>query len=668
LVPILVCLSALTAQSEKVSVEFGECSSAPYAETAAALLQNAQSKRMAPLDKIFDTIDVNNDSMLDPSEFKPWYEAQHSQAGSTAAPATETMAAGTTNMPGGVTTEMGATGMAAGTTAAAAATAMAGATTDAMAAATTAMPAGTTAAAATGMAAATTGAAAATGMAVGTTGAAAAATNAATDAPATTAMPMKTQGTDAPMAPTTAAPEMTATPLPTAATAKPANRSVAQVLKYVATTPSNASGHIVKTKGKTMTLTDFTGDLLEGQMKFFNVFGSVDMIVSVVDRYQAKSPNENGVKKGLGVINMLGGTNTTFKFSFVHSGSASPVVIDELYFSLVEMTVSAGLVKQATMVSGFEHVYMDPTTGVKWQRRDGSSPSVFRGTIEAPQYSALDQDRRKSVAFRFVSVGEFMINLGTPGGSSSVGRNFYFAGRGPVVTGECVANSKFVNPYFAQVAYSNLGGMGPSFGSPHGISYKHVLEIKDEDSELGYIPVDVLVKNTAGKYRPGMAEQNGCAGGGIGSINFEGGTVATFSFSLVDNSLKGMPQEDFVLTFMDLDKSPRGGTTDSFTLHGFKNAYLSDNSAFEMTEGEKGKTFTATFNDDPYSRKTKPANAFDLTVEQQTRSFSVEFSRASMITLTADFSALPEGYSRTLYFAGHSRLSAGREIPFLCEA
>ena len=172
--------------------------------------------------------------------------------------------------------------------------------------------------------------------------------------------------------------------------------------------------------------------------------------------------------------------------------------------------------------------------------------------------------------------------------------------------------------------------------------------------------------NTAGSYRPAMNTDNGHEHG-FGTLSVKAGAVVNFTLTFKDKSLQSTSVEDVVPSFFDFARSPDGGMSESFTFHGASHAYVTANSRFQAEEiGKRYVKLTMYSNDEPHSMHPAPRNVYDLTEDQQSRGFAVEFSSVSKVEVALDLSGMPTGESRTLYFAAHSRLSAGREKDYLC--
>jgi len=711
----LACVTTviLLASVHGAKVAQDECSMGAMPELAASLLQNLQQKQPAKTkaDKLFDELDVNSDGQLSKEEFQRYQKFEA---------VTDVPAAGTTPIPGAATTVASdaATTMAsagatdavttpagtfaptvAATMAPKAATTMGSdvATVEPKAATTMGSDAATTLApdTATTMAAnavTTMAANAVTTMAAdaattmgsdAATMAADAATTMGSDAATMAADAATTMGSDAAtmgattaaMSPdsaatatagmTTAAATAATTKAPTTAPVEAVTPAVikakpAAKVEYVATAAC-CGVEEVQTGGQGMKLTSVSGALPEG-LRYAEVFPGVDLVVMAADAYVG-SRALNGIENGLGAISLKGSSSTSFKFRFYKTGTEDAVSVDELYLSFSDLDKSADLTEQVEMVTGAEYVFHDQGCNVRWTRRNATHPAIFTGTSLSNSGMPL-KDVKSTISWRFKYVTEVELKLIASEGNSEEARVFYFTGTTKLTREGCVKGTEMDDISINKIGYSNLAGKGPSVLSPHGLLFKGVKNVTDEKSMLGYKSIDMLITNTEGRYMPQVSERNGLGNGGFGSINFEGGKTANFSFSF-KSSNEAMPLENLVLTFFDVDRTPAGGSKDTFIVKGMTRGYLSDNSKFEVEEMGGGYYgFTGSFNEDASMKL--PSDPFHLTPEQQARSFAVEFQTASVIELTVDLTHLPAGAGRTIYFAGHSRLTAGRELGHMC--
>eukprot|EP00971_Amphidinium_carterae_P335011 6470641-Amphidinium_carterae.1 len=265
------------------------------------------------------------------------------------------------------------------------------------------------------------------------------------------------------------------------------------------------------------------------------------------------------------------------------------------------------------------------------------------------------------MTWSFLAVSELRIKLATPGGSSGQSRSFYFGGQSSLTKKNCMKAAEMTALNFGEMEYNNLGGFGPSVGGPRAIRYSKVTKVDDMD-------VDLILKNTAGEYRPSDPARNG-ARNGFAMINIESGMDANFSFSFVKHGgMEPVNVQDIALTFHDIDRAPDHGPATSILGKGFKRAYLSENTQFfEMEElGGKWYSFNNRVKDDRFARKSFPPSPLRLTEEQQSRSVSMEWPQATTVSVGVQMDGGQTSWSRNLYISGVSRLSAARETPFIC--
>jgi len=432
------------------------------------------------------------------------------------------------------------------------------------------------------------------------------------------------------------------------------------LLEKVPVSPETMSLPEVDVGLNSLHLDSVTGDVSSKGMRYMSVFNGVDMVVTALDEYKSRDGHKNGKKQGFGVINMEGGTSTTFKFQFVKEKTSEPVSVKKLYFTMAN--VDGGSLKQeVTMLTSFDNVFLDPACSVHWHRRNGTQPSSFIGKAAGRGGAAgLKEERANSLTWSFLSTSEIVMKLGTPGGSAVDGRSFYFSGLSSLTKKACMKTASSTDLKFNTVLYSNLGGEGPNFGSPKSMRFSDVAEVDGKS-------VDVIVKNTAGLYRPEDPSMNG-ASNGFGMISTGSGVDANFSFSFVEHgNNKAVLMKDLVLTFHDFDRAPENGMATALLVKGFKRAYVSSNTKFDMEAvGGSWYAFNHEISDAKFSRVGVPKSPLRLTEEEQARSVSVEFPQASTVNVAFQMEEMREKYPRNLYFSGVSRLSAARETPFVC--
>ena len=222
------------------------------------------------------------------------------------------------------------------------------------------------------------------------------------------------------------------------------------------------------------------------------------------------------------------------------------MTLDELFFSMVNLLTKDKVQRQVTMLSSFEHIYLDPVSSVRWTRRKGTTPSTFMSHSMEEGTSPSNVDSKNSLTWRMIGVSEFRINLATPvlgdglvnqdggsetseedegeviehrhGGRGPVHRakavacryfsqflpggcrdepkpkkygpcggdcHFVFTGRASWFASDCKQGTTLTNISFAKVEYRNLAGHGPTLSESHGVGYKDALMLPDESSSGG---------------------------------------------------------------------------------------------------------------------------------------------------------------------------------------
>jgi len=436
------------------------------------------------------------------------------------------------------------------------------------------------------------------------------------------------------------------------------------VLTKVPVSTDSANLEYVDVGSESMKLWRVSGN--SGELRYGEVFKGVDMLVKPLDTYTPGDAKKNGLEKGYGVINLKGGTQTTFKFQFLKHDTEVPVTISKLYFTMANIDLNSGTKDEVSMLTAFDQIYLDPQSSVHWTFRNGTSPAVFLATAAEPLTFGTKEHRRDTVTWKFLSVSELTMTLATPGGKDYESRNFHFSGKSSLTKDTCLKRSEANNDLdLSTLEYSNLGGYGPTIGSPKAMRFKNVANVDGHS-------VDMIIKNTAGRYAPGDQANNGIIDG-LASMNVQPGTDANFTFSFVKTGGNEAVTLDTVhITFLDLDRAPESnGQTVEIESHGMRRAFLSTSSKYEMRElGQGHYNFVSKISDpDKFSRRTLPECPMRLTEEQQSRSVSFEFQEASILHFSIKMGKARRGeviFPRNLYITGSSRLTAGRETPFIC--
>jgi hypothetical protein len=77
-------------------------------------------------------------------------------------------------------------------------------------------------------------------------------------------------------------------------------------------------------------------------IRFPNAKPGVDMLLTASDSYETNKPDKNGKQGEFGVINMKPGTAAEFTFTFVSTGTTSPVTIDKVSLSFFDQDEHKG--------------------------------------------------------------------------------------------------------------------------------------------------------------------------------------------------------------------------------------------------------------------------------------------------------------------------------------
>eukprot|EP00448_Togula_jolla_P024561 CAMPEP_0170592854 /NCGR_PEP_ID=MMETSP0224-20130122/13141_1 /TAXON_ID=285029 /ORGANISM="Togula jolla, Strain CCCM 725" /LENGTH=840 /DNA_ID=CAMNT_0010916777 /DNA_START=56 /DNA_END=2578 /DNA_ORIENTATION=+ len=154
---------------------------------------------------------------------------------------------------------------------------------------------------------------------------------------------------------------------------------------------------------------------------------TVDLVVSVLGRYEANNASMNGVVGDFGRVNVLGETSTTLSFSFLDAATEEPVYLDPFYFSLHDVDASHGVEKLT--VHGFESYHK---RGDNHRMGSDCEHTSFTAVPRRPEVSPesvvdMTEDQWKSsVTFIFGTTSSFDITIDALGGLG--GRNILFSG------------------------------------------------------------------------------------------------------------------------------------------------------------------------------------------------------------------------------------------------
>jgi len=158
-----------------------------------------------------------------------------------------------------------------------------------------------------------------------------------------------------------------------------------------------------------------------------------DMFVSADRNYVAWDDSMNGLNGSAGQINQITGTEVLFTVSFFAPGTFTPVTVDRLFFSVLDLDATK-IGTEALKISStnFSSYYMSETTDLQVTRDDAGMVSftsrAFGTEADNPSdphsLTPLQQDR--AVSFFFDSVNQFSFSFVVE--KAWTGRNFLFGG------------------------------------------------------------------------------------------------------------------------------------------------------------------------------------------------------------------------------------------------
>ena len=195
--------------------------------------------------------------------------------------------------------------------------------------------------------------------------------------------------------------------------------------------------------GVQLDFTNLEGDLTNGDpttgqgatMKFTDVVPDsgldLDLIITVVDSYQANNTNNNKVVNGNeGQINIKQNTSTTFEFQLVETGTNTPFTVSEVEFGVMDIDRQGAEIITLYTSANYEvspNTELDIITSmdkVEFKAKSTSTPKIDNPT----DATMLDSTQQQYAAnFIFYDISRFYLGYEyTTGGGP--GRNYFFAG------------------------------------------------------------------------------------------------------------------------------------------------------------------------------------------------------------------------------------------------
>jgi hypothetical protein len=165
----------------------------------------------------------------------------------------------------------------------------------------------------------------------------------------------------------------------------------------------------------------------------------IDLTINAVGDYHAFKATQNGKNGKYALINMMRNTEATFDFSLTDQASGTPVAIDALYFSVLDLDEGKRMkLREGVSVEGFASSYLTEDTEIKMTtqgngvvRYESSMPGTGKDNPKDPE-ALTERQKNRAATFLFDRADNWRVHLYVGAGPPS-GRNFMFAGKSSVV-------------------------------------------------------------------------------------------------------------------------------------------------------------------------------------------------------------------------------------------
>jgi len=372
----------------------------------------------------------------------------------------------------------------------------------------------------------------------------------------------------------------------------------------------------------------------------------------------------NGVKGEFGSVNILDGTSAELSFSFVLTGTETPIDVANFAFTVYDVDATHEGFNESVKVCGADRASTSYNTTLA--KVPAQNCLMYESTVEGggdnnpedPKNLTAEQ-LSNSVTFFFGEArSEFKATLGISGPGFDAGRNFIFALVAivscppPPLPPQLCPKMTQPNTLMAP-SQNNLGGRGPGTGA-ETIVYSKALSVEGQD-------VDVVL-SAKGEYEANNPEQNG-VDGEFGNLNIREGTSVDVAIQFV---LSGTdtPFEvgDFAFTVYDLDSTLR--SNESVTICGAERAVLSEPTNVLAVPAGACRMFQSYVKG---TGKNNPDSPRTLTDEQKANSVTYFFTDpVTEFAATFASSGEPKNAGRNFVFAFVPALACPPEPP-LCE-
>jgi len=382
----------------------------------------------------------------------------------------------------------------------------------------------------------------------------------------------------------------------------------------------------------------------------------VDMILES-DNFKTAKPKKVGVFGASAVVNILNGNEVDFTARFVDKED-KPVKLGPFHMSIMDIDTGKEGGQEELTIGGFTKSYLlDETELTKVSMADGRTkfiaglPGVGADNPSDP-LMLTDVQARRTVSFQFpggLSSFSFSYKVDAVAyedyGAEDDGRHFLLAGMSSLYF--CEANPTVMDLNMASVAYSNLGGLGPDFGSPPALRFSNIAHIENDQM------LDMVVTNLTA-YEPANTANNGL-NGEFAQVNIQGGSSTKFRFMFVTQGSDEPHKMAWnYFSIFDLDHGKKKEQyKETIEVKGFATHYLTESSELALEKhGDRWYTYGSST---PGTGNDNPTNPMNMTQQQMDRSVTLLFHNSA--GFDAKFAAeKPKTQGRNFLFSGKSAM------------
>jgi hypothetical protein len=375
------------------------------------------------------------------------------------------------------------------------------------------------------------------------------------------------------------------------------------------------------------------------------------------NNFKSAKPKKVGLFGKSAVVNIQNGNKVDFTARFVDKDGNS-ISLGPFHISFMDIDTGKEGAQEELTIGGFTDSYMlDDTELSKVQMDDGTTKYIagLPGVGADNPYDPLmltDVQAKRTVSFKFPGgLNQFSFSYEVAKvayedyEAESEGRHFFMSGMSSLYF--CEAQPVVVDYNMASVPYSNLGGMGPDFGSPPFLRFDNVAAVQNDQM------LDVKIENLT-KYTPANTSNNGL-NGQFAQVNIGGGSNTKFRFNFVKHGTDEPYTMDWnYISIFDLDHGKKKEQyRETLELKGFVTHYLPEDSELHVHKhDDKWYTYGSTTHGTGEDNPTDPMN---LTQTQKARSITALYHSVSSFDVKFA-AAKPKKFGRNFLFSGKSAL------------